>query len=372
MSIAVVTTVSRNYLHLANVLMNSVAAHHPESQRYVLVIDEGPGDSESMANAEVLRPEDLIPDHLERTVQQAMYKPIEYATAFKPKLLMRALESADRVIFLDPDMQVFQPLNAAIDALGMSAGVLLTPHRVTAPAYDDREIFEWVLHAYGAYNTGFVGVTTAAKPFLDWWDSRLRRDCLIDPDRFIWVDQRIIDLAPGFFDVDLFKDLGYNVGWWNLSERPLRKENDTWYTGPEPLVLMHFSGVRSTNELREFPQLIHSPKNPIASDRRHLDYIQELEDQYIRDLQAQGFARCAKIPYGWNETPGGRRLSDSDRRGYRDAVLRAEAAGALPPLPDDIPWGLPVRVTQSVKTMEFPRGLLRDLRRARKALKVRR
>lgn len=41
-----------------------------------------------MANAEVLLPEDLIPDQMERTVLQAMYKPIEYATAFKPKLML--------------------------------------------------------------------------------------------------------------------------------------------------------------------------------------------------------------------------------------------------------------------------------------------
>lgn len=372
MSMAVVTIVSRNYLHFANVLMNSVAAHHPESQRYVLVMDQKTGASETMANAEILHPEDLIPDQLERTVQQAIYQPYEYACALKPKLMLRALESADQVFFLDPDMQVFQPLTAATETLDKSAGVLLTPHRVTAPAYEDRELFEWALHAYGAYNAGFVAVTSAAKPFLEWWDSHLRRDCISDLDRFLWLDQRIIDLAPGFFDVDLFKDLGYNVGWWNLSERPLRKEGGTWYAGPEPLVLMHFSGVRATNGLRDYPQLIHSPKNPIASDRQHLDFIQELEDQYIADLQAQGFALNAKIPYGWNETPGGRRLSDSDRRGYRDAVLRAEAAGEAPPLPDDIPWGIPARVTHSVKAMEFPRSLLHDLRRARKALKVRR
>jgi hypothetical protein len=89
MSMAIVTTVSAPYLHIARALMNPVTADHPECQRYVLGLYQGLA-SDTMANAEILRPEDPIPDELERTVQQTVYKPIDYATAFKP-LVLRAL-----------------------------------------------------------------------------------------------------------------------------------------------------------------------------------------------------------------------------------------------------------------------------------------
>ena len=35
---------------------------------------------------------------------------------------------------------------------------------------------------------------------LDWWDRSLRRDCIIDHGQGLFVDQRFMDLAPGFVE----------------------------------------------------------------------------------------------------------------------------------------------------------------------------
>ena len=37
--LAIVTIVSNNYLHFARTLMQSVATHHPEAQRYCVIVD---------------------------------------------------------------------------------------------------------------------------------------------------------------------------------------------------------------------------------------------------------------------------------------------------------------------------------------------
>lgn len=363
MTTAFVTTVSASYLPLARVLMDSVAEHHPRSSRYVLLLDGGP---DTLDSAEVLRPSDLLPDPTELMVQQYIYKPIEFATALKPKLLLHALESADQVFFLDPDMRLFQPVSAAQEALDAGTGTLLTPHRTTPPAFEDRVLYEWAFKTYGTYNTGFVASTSASVPLLEWWDSRLRRNCLDDLDGSEWVDQKVMDLAPGYFDVDVFKDPGYNVGWWNLEERPLRREGGSWFAGAGPLVLMHYSGVRPRHERGRLPYLVHSPASSVASDPAHLALIQELEDAYIADLMAAGYAEYSTVSYGFSRTPAGRPLSDGDRRGYRQLVMDAEARGEAPPRPDDMPWGRASRVVRSARMLKSPGALARDGREVRR------
>src|SRR5664280_3595422 len=122
MAISFVTTITKSYIPLATVLMDSVAKYHPDSSRYVVLLDGTGEDVASIRNADVIRPSDLIRDELELTVQKYIYEPIEFATALKPKLLMHALQTADTVFFVDPDMRLFAPFNSAVDMLEKGAG----------------------------------------------------------------------------------------------------------------------------------------------------------------------------------------------------------------------------------------------------------
>ncbi|BDI21600.1 hypothetical protein L3i23_03760 [Herbiconiux sp. L3-i23] len=343
--------------------MESVARLHPDSRRVVLLLD-GPDDT--VDGAEIARPEHLVADPHELAIMQSIYKPIEYATAFKALLLKSELEKSDIVFFLDPDMRLFQPMSEAIELLRNGTGTVLTPHRLTPPAYKDRHFYEFTFKTYGIINTGFVGATRASLPVLDWWHSRLKRNCIDDLRGSEWVDQRVMDLALQYFDVDVLKSHAYNVGWWNLEERPLHREDGVWYVGDAPLVLMHYSGVRPRGARASSPQLTHSPANPIANDAAHLAEIRLLEDTYVEDLRAAGYDDYSTVEYGFLRTPGGRELSNAARRGYRRLVLEAEEQGKIPPSPDEISWSLLARIERRLRLMESPRSLVRDYRVLRK------
>jgi len=362
MSTAIVTTVSRSYLPLARVLMASAAEHHPEADRYVLLLD---ARDETVTGAQVLHPSDLVPDEHELTVLETIYKPIEYATALKAKLLTFALRSADQAYFLDPDMRLFAPMTSAAAALADGTGTLLTPHRVSPAPYANRSFYEWTFKTYGVYNTGFVAVTKASLPMLEWWDSRLRRDCLDDLSAPEWVDQLVMDLAPGYFDLDVFKDPAYNVGWWNLDERRVHCVDGRWFAGDGPLVLMHYSGVRPKRQGGVKPQLRHSAQNEVAPDAAYRAELEVLEDAYVADLMAAGYADYSTVEYGLTRTARGRVLTDGDRRHYLRAVLAAESRGERPPLPDDIAWGVRDRVVTELRTARAPEALLHDWKRLR-------
>ncbi len=356
-----VTTVSRSYLPLARVLMRSVAQHHLESKRYILLLDDGPDATE---HAEILRPQDLIADGRELRVQQGMYSALEFATALKAKALMHLLSSAEQAFFLDPDMRLLAPMRSAQAALRDGSGTLMTPHLLTPPSHEDRALFEGAVKIYGTWNTGFFGATQASLPLLRWWDRRLSRDCIDALSRGEWVDQRMMDLAPGYFDVDIFRDPAYNVGWWNLYERPLRREGQTWYAGEAPLVLMHYSGVRPDRPRTQFPQLVHSPANPVTRDLDHLAVIQSMEDEYVVDLMAEEFEKYGRSGYDFSTAPHGRPWSVGDRRGYRELVLAAESRGEAPPLPEDVAWTRFARWMRAAP-VDLPRSVAPALRRAR-------
>lgn len=333
-----VTTVTRSYVPLARVLMASVQELHPEARRVVLQVD---GDPEVVGDAEILRPSDVIADPDELTVLAGIYNPLELSTALKPQLLLRELGSADRVIFLDPDMRLFQRADAALEALASGTGTLLTPHQLVPPvSFRNRELYEWGSKAMGAYNTGFVGVTAASVPFLEWWDSRLRRDCVADTRKQHWVDQKIMDLAPSYFDLDVFRDPAYNVGWWNLEERPLGRVGEMVTVSGVPLVLMHYSGVRPAkpkNLEGDLPYLVYSERNAVIGRPAEMVVVRALEADYIADLMAAGYAELSKVPYGFAVTPGGRVWTDRDRQRYRKLVMAAEGRGETPPTPDELP-----------------------------------
>merc|ERR1711974_246102 len=133
----------------------------------------------------------------------------------------------DHVMFLDPDVAVFDDLSPLLEILE-SKDIILTPHQLTPEEKNDKTAIwdnELCSLTHGVYNLGFVAVNAKGEGyrFAKWWADRLYQYCREDIPNGMFTDQRWCDLVPAFFDgVQVLRDPGYNVASWNLSQRIVR------------------------------------------------------------------------------------------------------------------------------------------------------
>ncbi len=330
------TVIARNYLAHARVLARSFTRHHDGERLQVLILDDF---AEAISGVDepfdVLRPTDLLIDRAEFFRMAACYEVLELATAVKPWVLEALLARGDEVVvYLDPDMVVFDSLDALrAAALESPDGIALTPHRLTPMPQDDLRPSETELLRSGVFNLGFVAVTNAAGPFLGWWQARLRRDCITNPDAGVFVDQRWIDEVPALWRPTVVRDHGFNVAYWNADERPLRWMGDArladndWpgagaiAAGNDRLRLLHFSG--------------YDPESPHMLSRNTADrprvlfsdqpVLEALASQYRDDLEVNGRLDAQKLEYGFARASNGFLIDRRSRHRYRDGFARARS-----------------------------------------------
>ncbi|HEV2845522.1 MAG TPA: hypothetical protein VG477_11795, partial [Thermoanaerobaculia bacterium] len=173
------------------------------------------------------------------------YSILELNTAVKPYFLLHLHRTlgCDRICYFDPDILILGDLAGLYDRLGRVDAVL-TPH-LTAPIDDDKIPAEREILLSGIYNLGFLGIAFNERtlPFLDWWSRRLYRECLHQVERGLFVDQRWMDFAPSFLgQVEILRDPGYNMAYWNLAHRTAAEGRDGWTVNGVPLRFFHFSG----------------------------------------------------------------------------------------------------------------------------------
>ena len=128
------TIVAKNYLAYARVLMDSLRRHHPDAAAYVLLVDDPTGFFDpakepftvlQLADIPLPRPRELC----------FRYELLELATAVKPFFMAQLFARGHSpVIYLDPDIRLYRPLDRVLAALS-EAQVALTPH-ITAPLLD--------------------------------------------------------------------------------------------------------------------------------------------------------------------------------------------------------------------------------------------
>ena len=238
----VITIVASNYLAYAEVLLASVRDHHPEARCSIVVVDVD--DHEAVAtDHEVMTLADLGFDVHEVEHRRVIYETVEFATSVKAAALAAVLaRGAKTAVYLDPDIVMYRAL-AGLEAMAATHQIVLTPHVVSPLPMDGRDIGEHRILVSGTFNLGFIAVSPGARPFLQFWDERLRRDCRLEPDRGLFVDQRWVDQVQALFLNTVVRDSGWNVAYWNLHERPLARSQDgTIVAGDRPLSFFHFSG----------------------------------------------------------------------------------------------------------------------------------
>lgn len=324
------TVVARNYLAYARVVAGSLTRHHPDARLVALVLDDE--DREIDANREpfdVLHPSDLDLHPLEFHRMAAIYDVLELATAIKPWLMARLLERDETVCYLDPDIEVFQPLDE-FEWLARRSSIVLTPHTTSPMPRDGLLPGEREILLAGVYNLGFLSLSRDAEMFLTWWSERLRRDCRNAQHDAMFVDQRWVDLVPGYFEHTVCTDPGTNVAYWNLSSRRVKRSMQGYEVNGSPLRFFHFSGF---DPLR--PHLLS--KHQVGELRIRLDdhpAVAALCQGYARQLLDAGYLDCAPLAYRYDYTADGVRLDARMRRLYRDALLDDERSGRPPAVPD--------------------------------------
>lgn len=241
---AACTIVSLNYLPYARTLCESFLQFHPDLNFYVLLVDRLPEDLDLTGeNFRLILVEDLgIPNF--RSVS-FKYDILELNTNVKPTFLRMILNlGVDELIYFDPDILIYSPLDVVYSALA-TAAIILTPHS-TSPNYEDPNA-ELASLVAGEFNLGFIALSRCevSLKFLGWWETRCLNLAFSEHRTGLFVDQKWINLVPCFFESTLLlKNPGCNAAYWNLYERMIHKDTDQWLVNQDrPLIFYHFSGV---------------------------------------------------------------------------------------------------------------------------------
>jgi len=315
------TIIAANYAPFARVLAESFRAHHPDGRCFVLVIDDLDGFLDPAAEPfEIVRPADLDIEHFDRMA--ALYSILELSTAVKPWLLRHLLDvrKAKALSYLDPDIQIFDSLDE-IERLIGEHGLVVTPHLTEPMPRDGLKPSETDILIAGSYNLGFVGLRpgpdTAA--LLDWWGERLATDCVVAPERGFFVDQRWMDFAPGLVpSFYVLRDPGYNVAYWNLPTRRVKRHGDSYTVNGRPLRFLHYSGFDPRK-----PELLSKHQNRIQLADRPV--LAALCERYAKLLLERTRAGRRPWSYKYDRLGDGTKIDAAIRLGYRRALEQGVA-----------------------------------------------
>lgn len=322
---AVVTIVSNNYLHFARTLMQSVAQHHPQADRYCVIVDRDLSHGEALApEFQVLKLSQInLPDGDDFLFQ---YTVLELNTAVKPWALAHLVRQGyQNVLYIDPDIALYRPLDQVFELLDGGADLVLTPH-LLAPISDALQPSELDIRRAGTYNLGFCALRGGDNmlAMLQWWQGKLQRDCVNAQDQGVFVDQSWMDLVPGLFShVAVLRHPGYNVAYWNIAQRPvvLNAQGQVLVAG-EPLAFFHYSGLNPLT-----PQIVSKHQNRFTLDNVDPPLVNLIND-YCQRVVANGLVRYSAMAYSFGSYGDASPITNADRSRFRTSdALRALAMG---------------------------------------------
>ena len=140
--------------------MQSVAQQRPEADRYCVIVNRDLTHGEALnAEFDTIRLDRLdLPEGDDFLFQ---YNVLELNTAVKPWALAYLIRRGYRnVLYIDPDIVLYRPLEEVFTPLESSAELVLTPH-LLAPVTDTLNPGELDIRRAGTYNLGFCACAPA-------------------------------------------------------------------------------------------------------------------------------------------------------------------------------------------------------------------
>lgn len=304
------TIVSLNYLAYARTLCSSFLRHHPDCGFYVLIVDRLPPDFDISQEAfEVVLAEDLGVSDFESL--SFKFDVLELNTNLKPTFLKRLLDhGVDEVIYFDPDIYIYAELGPIFEAARDHA-IVVTPHSLSPS--DDATQSEVLLLASGVFNLGFICVSRSVEAirFLSWWENRCLTLGFDEQRSGLFVDQKWMNLAPCFFSgVAILRHPGCNMAYWNLHERRLTREGQTWKVNEsDPLIFFHFSGILldDNEKVSKYTERFTLKSRPD---------LQWLFDEYRGQLMDHGIRGELNRPYAFGHFDNGQLINRLTRSIY--------------------------------------------------------
>ena len=111
------TIVASNYVPMAQVLGHSFQEHHPDDRFVVIVVDSFEINVVTMGGAIEWWGVDKICEFVDEFFTMAtLYDVTEFATALKPFVARQLLSEADVVLYIDPDIVVYDSLDVLFNA----------------------------------------------------------------------------------------------------------------------------------------------------------------------------------------------------------------------------------------------------------------
>ncbi|MCI8773029.1 MAG: glycosyltransferase [Lachnospiraceae bacterium] len=312
MKTVVFTIASKNYFAYVRTLMKSLEDSNPHMDRYVVVVDEL--DDEFIAlprNFDLLELSRLDLPHPK--CFQFRYDIMEFNTAVKPFAIRKLFEQYDRVIYLDPDIYVYQRLLPVENALDSGNNFVFTPHFNGLFENDGMHPSEVDIMLAGIYNLGFIALNKCADTLemVSWWADKLEYQCVNEQEKGIFVDQKWMDLVPAYYtNVCILHDSGLNVAYWNLSHRKVVKKQGEWYVNDDPLIFFHFSGL-NVHDINAISK--HQNRYVLAD----IGDASELFENYSKIVLSNEFDMWKKFKYSYNKYSDGRAVLKEHRKKYR-------------------------------------------------------
>lgn len=291
MSTTAYTIVAPNYLAQALSLKESFLRHNPDDDFYICIV----GRREDIPKDDT-RGFYFIPDLDDKRVPGMLnkYRVFEMVCALKPFFaghLFRKLPGTNHIIYFDSDILVFNKIPGPPEA-----AITLTPHRMAHTGFLPESNFhsDYSLQRFGIFNAGYFEVTRSPEGnrFLEWWMQLLSEQCFFDPDKHQACDQLWLNCVPVFFEgVEINRNPGYNMAYWNLIERKLTGTEGHWLVNGEPLVFFHFSHYNI-----DIPEKISSFDSPFLSFE-HFPELRPVYKIYEQSVLKNGYAQLRSIPY---------------------------------------------------------------------------
>jgi hypothetical protein len=248
---AIVTVVTRNYLHYALTLRADCRRWQPDHDFHIILIDGSSEDRNELSETAHVCDASSLSYGMPWKRFAFQYTPFELSCAVKPYGMLHAMDLGyDQVIFLDADLGVYANMKSVELSL-QSHSIALSPHLQRQLPADGKQPVENNFLNTGTFNGGLIACRNdeVGRDFLNWWGARLRSECYVDIAKGIFVDQKWLNLVPGLFpQVAILRNPACNAGHWTLSQYPIEgDELNGYFIAGEPLESFHFTNFLPSN-----------------------------------------------------------------------------------------------------------------------------